>query len=56
MLALLYMLISLGGMLIWIWVAYKGLIKLNWYMLEHNAGIITGVVLILTGIVSFFVS
>ncbi|HNR17596.1 MAG TPA: hypothetical protein PKM40_00465 [Bacteroidia bacterium] len=52
----LYALITIAGMLIWIRIAYKGLIKLNWHKWEHNAGIITGLVLICTGIISFFIN
>lgn len=53
--AVLYGLISITGMLIWVRIAYKGLLKLNWHSLEHNAGMITGAVLIVTGIVTFFI-
>lgn len=54
--ALMYSVISIAGMLIWVRVVYKGLLKLNWHKWEHNAGIITGLVLIVTGIISFFIS
>ena len=54
--ALMYTVISIAGMLIWIRIVYKGLLKLNWHKWEHNAGIITGVILIITGILSFFIS
>ena len=54
--AAMYSVITIAGMLIWIRIVYKGLIKLNWHKWEHNAGIITGVVLIGTGIISFFIS
>ena len=54
--AAMYSVISIAGMLIWIRVVYKGLLKLDWHRWEHNAGIITGLVLITTGIVSFFIS
>ncbi len=54
--AIMYSVITITGMLLWIRIVYKGMIKLNWHKWEHNAGIITGVVLIATGIVSFFVS
>ncbi len=54
--ALMYTIITVTGMLIWVRIAYKGVLKLNWHQWEHNAGIITGVVLIVTGIVSFFIS
>jgi hypothetical protein len=35
--------------------AYKGILKLNWHTLEHNAGIITGATLVATGILAFFI-
>ncbi len=54
-LALLYSVVTVLGMVIWVRLAYKGLFKLNWHLLEHNAGIITGVTLIVTGIASFFI-
>lgn len=54
--ATMYSVITIAGMLIWIRVVYKGLLKLNWHKWEHNAGIITGLILIATGIVSFFIS
>jgi nickel/cobalt exporter len=49
-----YLLITIASMLIWIQVMYRGAMKLNWHAIEHNAGIITGVTLILTGIVTLF--
>jgi uncharacterized membrane protein YbjE (DUF340 family) len=54
--AAMYSIITILGMLLWIRIVYKGLLKLNWHKWEHNAGIITGMVLIATGILSFFVS
>jgi hypothetical protein len=54
--AAMYSTITIAGMLIWIRIVYKGMLKLNWHKWEHNAGIITGWVLILTGLVSFFIS
>lgn len=54
--AAMYSIITIAGMLIWIRIVYKGLLKLNWHKWEHNAGIITGLVLIITGIISFFIS
>lgn len=53
--ALLYSTVSITGMLIWVRIAYKGMLRLNWHKLEHNAGIITGCILIATGILSFFI-
>jgi len=53
--ALMYSLVSIAGMLIWIRIGYKGLKKLNSHKWEHNAGIVTGIVLIVTGVISFFI-
>lgn len=54
--ALMYSVISIAGMLIWVRIVYKGVLKLNWHKWEHNAGIITGLILIATGIISLFIS
>ncbi|ASZ09597.1 manganese efflux pump [Chitinophaga pendula] len=55
MIAIMYSVITITGMIIWVRIVYKGLLKLNWHKWEHNAGIITGLTLILTGVVSFFI-
>ncbi|MEO8768553.1 MAG: hypothetical protein ABI402_00655 [Ferruginibacter sp.] len=54
--AFMYLLITVSGMVLWIRFAYKGMLKLNWHSLEHKSGIITGWTLIMTGILSFFIS
>jgi cytosine/uracil/thiamine/allantoin permease len=51
-----YFFVTLLGMLIWVTIAYHGLNKFNWHALEHKTGIIAGVTLITSGIVSFFLS
>lgn len=53
--AAMYLTITTAGMLLLVRFAYKGILKLNWHSLEHNAGIITGVTLVATGILSFFI-
>lgn len=53
--AVLYLTISVSGMVLWARLAYKGILKLNWHKLEHNAGIITGLTLIITGVLTFFI-
>lgn len=50
-----YAVVTLAGMLLWVRFAYNGLIKLNWHKWEHNAGLISGGVLIVTGLISFFI-
>jgi nickel/cobalt transporter (NicO) family protein len=54
--ALMYSVISIAGMLLWVRIVYKRMLHLNWHKWAHNAGIITGLVLIATGIVSFFIN
>jgi nickel/cobalt transporter (NicO) family protein len=54
-LSLLYTTVTVSGMVVWIRFTYKGLFKWNWHALEHNAGIITGSTLVLTGIASLFI-
>jgi nickel/cobalt exporter len=53
--AVMYIIITTVGMALLVSLAYKGLLKLNWHALEHNAGIVTGITLIITGILSFFI-
>jgi nickel/cobalt transporter (NicO) family protein len=55
MIALLYLVITTTGMVLLVRFAYKGLLKLNWHALEHNAGIITGITLVATGVLTFFI-
>lgn len=55
LIAAMYSIISIAGMLIWVRVVYKGLLHMNWHKWEHNAGIITGLTLIATGIITFFI-
>lgn len=51
--AVLYLLVTVTGMVVWVRIAQKGLTKLNWHSLEHNAGIITGITLVVSGILGF---
>jgi uncharacterized iron-regulated membrane protein len=55
LIAIMYSVITIAGMLIWVRIVYKGLLKLNWHKWEHSAGIITGVTLVITGIITFFI-
>lgn len=49
LISIIYLVISVVGMVFWVGWAYHGLKKLNWHALEHSAGIISGIILILTG-------
>ncbi len=55
LIGLIYTLITIAGMMIWVGVMYRGLINFNWHILDHNAGLITGATLILTGLISFYI-
>ena len=55
LLALTYFLFTILGMLIWVSIALKGLKHANWHKIEHNAGLFTGIILIITGIITFFI-
>jgi hypothetical protein len=55
LIGLIYTFITIAGMLIWVGVMYRGIINFNWHLLDHNAGMITGATLILTGLISFFI-
>lgn len=52
--ALIYIVVSLAGTVIWILIAYRGIQRINSHKWEHNAGIITGVTMVVTGILTYF--
>ena len=54
--AALYTVVTVTGMLVWVSLIYTGLSKLNWHAVEHYSGIITGITLLVSGIISFFIS
>ncbi|MDQ3017990.1 MAG: hypothetical protein M3R25_14860 [Bacteroidota bacterium] len=47
--AIVYTITSAIGMTIFAWVAMQGLKKVDWHKLEHNSGLISGIILIITG-------
>lgn len=55
LISILYIVISVAGIIIWLSFAKKILKKINAHKLEHNAGLVSGIVLILTGILNFFI-
>lgn len=56
LLVFVYAVISISGMLIWINLVQHGLKKINWHRIEHNAGLLTGGVLVLMGIIAIIQS
>lgn len=53
LLAALYGIVTIFGMLMWVWLVLHGLHRLNWHKWEHNAGLITGFTLIASGVLLF---
>lgn len=53
--SLIYIVISVVGIVLWLSFAKQILKKINAHKIEHNAGLISGVVLILTGILNYFI-
>lgn len=52
--SLIYILISVLGILVWLSFAKQILKRINAHKIEHNAGLISGIVLILTGVLNYF--
>ncbi len=50
-----YLIVTVLGMLILVHLALRGVKKLNWHFLEHHEKRVTGTVLILLGILAYFV-
>jgi heme/copper-type cytochrome/quinol oxidase subunit 4 len=54
LLSIIFLAVSISGMLLWMFLVYEGTKKMNWHFIEHNAGLITGIILILTGVLSYY--
>jgi len=54
-LGLIYLLATILGMVVWVAFIHFSLQRFNWHKIEHNAGLITGLTLIATGILTFFI-
>lgn len=53
LLSVIFVSVSVSGMLLWMYLVYEGTKKWNWHFIEHYAGLITGLILIATGILSY---
>jgi nickel/cobalt exporter len=53
--SIIYLILSIVGMILWVQWTFKKSMNFNWHALEHNTGIITGATLITTGIITFFI-
>lgn len=50
LMAVVYAIVTVSGMLAWVRLALHGLQRLDWHAWEHNAGLITGLTLIFSGL------
>lgn len=48
--SIIYTITSAIGMTFFAWLAMQGLKRIDWHKIEHNSGLISGIVLILTGL------
>ena len=55
LLAMIYALISITGILTLVMLAFKGIQLMNSHFIEHNEKRITGMVLIIVGVITFFI-
>lgn len=51
-----YTITSMVSMIAWVYFLYYGFQKINAHQWEHRSGILTGITIILTGILSFFIN
>ncbi len=47
---IIYTITSALGMTLFAWAAMQGLKKIDWHKVEHNSGLVSGIILMLTGI------
>ncbi len=55
LISIIYAAITILGMLLWVALTYAGLKKFNSHAWEHYSGIITGLILVLSGILQFII-
>jgi len=54
LLSVLYFILTVMSMYLWVLITFSGAAKINSHAWEHNAGIITGVILIISGVIMYF--
>ncbi len=53
--SLMYLLVTVSGMLVFVDIGRKGAEKIKWHFLEHHERALTGIILMLLGIFSYFI-
>lgn len=54
MIAAIYTVTSAVGMTLFAWLAMQGMKRMDWHRLEHNSGLVSGIILIATGLIFMF--
>ena len=53
--SLVYLVVTVSGMIILVWLGLKGMHHIKWHFLEHHEKSLAGIVLIILGILAYFV-
>ena len=53
--SLVYMVVTVSGMVILVWLGWKGLQNVKWHFMEHHEKSLAGIVLIIMGLLAYFV-
>ncbi len=55
LIAMIYTITSAVGMTLFAWLALHGMKKMDWHPLEHYSGLVSGIILIVTGMIFIFI-
>lgn len=55
LISVIYTVTSAIGMTLFAWLAVQGLKRIDWHKVEHNSGLISGIILLLTGLMFIFI-
>ena len=53
--SIIYTITSAVGMTLFAWLAMQGLKRIDWHKIEHNSGLISGIILFATGLMFIFI-
>jgi uncharacterized membrane protein (Fun14 family) len=53
--SIVYLLVTVFGIITLVYLASKGVQKLKWHFLEHHEKLISGIILVIVGLMAFFI-
>ncbi len=53
--SIVYLIITVFGIILLVYIASKGVQKLKWHFLEHHEKLLSGIILVLVGVMAFFI-